>query len=350
MDKYIKEDCMEYLNKIDLTPLYNKTVLITGANGLIGTYIIYMLHIANLIKGAEIKLHAISRSKPCEALASIFEQNYSFYSEDLNNMDIDKFKVKADYIIHGATYAQPGKFLRNYLDTIHLNTIVTEKLLQKAKRDSSVILFLSSSEIYGEPDSDNIPTTESYPGFCSPVNVRAVYSESKRMGETLCFAYRHYEGVEAKVARISMTYGPGVKGDDERVLGQFIRRALEKKNITMLDDGSKIRTFCYIADCALVLLHIIAYGNDFVYNVGGWDSISIKTLAQEVCSVTGSTLTIDNQQKKQAIEEIKVSPDKVQLDISKICSEFGLTDFKPLREGLVRTVEWNKNKWNLQMK
>ena len=350
MDKYIKEDCMEYVKKIDLSPLYNKNVLITGANGLIGTYIIYMLHLANLLQDGEIKIHAVSRSKPCEALADIFEQNYSFYSQDLNNMDFDKLKVKADYIIHGATYAQPGKFLRNYLDTIHLNTVVTEKLLQKAKTDSAVMLFLSSSEIYGEPDIDSIPTPESYPGFCSPVNVRAVYSESKRMGETLCFAYRHYEGVEAKVARISMTYGPGVKGDDERVLGQFIRRALEQKNITMLDDGSKIRTFCYIADCALMLMYIMVYGKDFVYNVGGRDSISIKTLAQEVCSVTGSTLTIDNGQKKQAIEEIKVSPDKVQLDISKICSEFGLTHFKPLREGLVRTVEWNKDKWNLQMK
>ncbi len=350
MDKYIEEDCLEYIKRIDLSPLYNKTVLITGANGLIGTYIIYMLHLENLINGGGIKIKAVSRSKPCEALADIFEQNYRFDSEDLNSMDFDKLKDKADYIIHGATYAQPGKFLRNYMDTIHLNTIITEKLLQKAKKDSAAILFLSSSEIYGEPDKDNIPTLESYPGFCSPVNVRAVYSESKRMGETMCFAYRHYEGVNAKVARISMTYGPGVKGDDERVLGQFIRRALEQKKISMVDDGSKIRTFCYIADCALMLLYIIVYGRDFVYNVGGRDSISIKTLAQAICSVTGSTLTFDNLEKKQGVEEIKVSPDKVQLDISKICSEFGFTQFKPFREGLVRTVEWNKNKWNLQMK
>lgn len=350
MDKYIQEDCMEYLKKIDLTPLYNKSVLITGANGLIGTYIIYMLHLANLLNNGGIKIQAVSRSKPCEALTDIFEQNYRFYSEDLNIMDFDKLKDKADYIIHGATYAQPGKFLRNYITTIHLNTVVTEKLLQKAKKDNAAVLFLSSSEIYGEPDSENIPTPENYPGFCSPTNVRAVYSESKRMGETLCFAYKHYEGVNAKVARISMTYGPGVKGDDERVLGQFIRRAIEQKNISMLDDGSKVRTFCYIADCALMLLYIIAYGKDFVYNVGGLDSISIKKLAEEVCSVTGSTLTINNPEKRQAFEEIKVSPDRVQLDISKVCSEFGIKHFKPLKEGLFRTIQWNKDKYNLQTK
>lgn len=345
MDKYIKEDCAQYLKKIDLSPLYNKTVLITGANGLIGTYIIYILHLANVLEGAGIKLHAVSRSKPCAALSDIFEKDYSFYPEDLNTMDFDILREKADYIIHGATYAQPGKFLRNYMDTIHLNTTVTEKLLQKAKDDDAVILFLSSSEIYGEPDEANIPTPESFPGLCSPINVRAVYAESKRMGETLCFTYKHYEGVDAKVARISMTYGPGVKGDDERVLGQFIRQALEHKAISMLDDGSKVRTFCYIADCALMLLAIMIYGNDFAYNVGGQDSISIKNLAEEICFLTGSTLIYD-QSQKQTFKEIKVSPERVQLDIGKICSEFGLTYFKPFREGLARTIEWNRERFS----
>ncbi|HEX2926658.1 MAG TPA: NAD-dependent epimerase/dehydratase family protein [Ruminiclostridium sp.] len=347
MDKFIKEDCIEYLRKIDLSPLYNKTVLITGANGLIGTYIIYMLHLANVLKDMGIKIIAISRSQSCEALKDIFDKGYSFYSEDLNTMCIDTLQEKADYIIHGATYAQPGKFLRNYMDTVHLNTAVTERLLQKAKKDDAAILFLSSSEIYGEPDENNIPTPESYPGLCSPVNVRAVYSESKRMGETLCFAYRHYEGVEAKVARISMTYGPGVKGDDERVLGQFIRQALESRNISMLDDGRKVRTFCYIADCVLMLLAVMIYGRDFVYNVGGRDSISIKNLAEEICSLTGSTLTIDNSQK-QVVKEIKVSPERVQLDIEKVCSEFGLTYFKPFKEGLSRTIEWNREKYEIK--
>jgi dTDP-glucose 4,6-dehydratase/UDP-glucuronate decarboxylase len=340
MDKIIKQDCQEYVEKINLEPLYGKTILITGANGLIGTYLIYMLHMANIKFGAGIKIAAVTKNAPCEALKDIFEDNYDFYSIDLNKMELTDFNNKADFIVHGATYAQPGKFIRNYLDTIHLNTSVTEKLLKKAKNDGARYLFLSSSEIYGEPDVQNIPTPEEYCGLCSTVNVRAVYSESKRMGETLCFAYKNFEEVDAKIARISMTYGPGVKADDERVLSNFLKQALNEKRITMLDDGSKIRTFCYIADCALMLLNILAYGTDFVYNVGGKDSISIKRLAEEICSLTGSTLAMELP-LQQSSNNVKVSPQHVQLDIRKILDEFKLEPLKPFSEGLRRTIEWN---------
>lgn len=340
MDKIIEQDCLEYIKKINLATLHDKTVLVTGANGLIGTYLIYMLHLANIVDGAGIKIIAISRNPPCKALYDIFADNYEFHSIDLNKMDYKDLQQKADYIIHGATYAQPQKFLRNYLDTIHLNTLVTENLLKKAKNDGAKFLFLSSSEIYGEPDEENIPTKEDYPGLCSSVSVRSVYSESKRMGETLCFAYKNFEGVDAKVARVSMTYGPGVKLNDERVLANFLKQALNDKKIVMLDDGSKVRTFCYIADCALMLLDIIIYGSDFVYNVGVKDLISIRCLAEEICTLTGSILEVESSEQL-SLHNIKVSPKHIELDIGKICNEFRVEPFKPFKEGLARTIEWN---------
>lgn len=342
MDRLMEEDCREYLQKIDLSPLHNKTVLVTGANGLIGTYIIYMLHFENIEKRAGIKIIAISKNLPCKALSDIFskENLYSFYSVDLNSESFDQIQ-KTDYIIHGATYAQPGKFLRNYLDTIHLNTTVTEKLLQKAKKDSARLLFLSSSEIYGEPEDEHIPTPEDYPGLCSTVNVRSIYSESKRMGETLCFAYKNFEGVEAKVARVAMTYGPGVGLNDERVMAQFLKQALNNKKIVMLDDGNKVRAFCYISDCVLMLLYVLIYGSDFVYNVGGKDRMTIRELARVICELTGSPLEVEAVQQIQA-QNIKVSPERVELDINKICGEFGITQFRPFRQGLLRTIEWNR--------
>ncbi len=341
MDKIIEQDCREYLGRMDLSPLKGKNVLITGANGLIGTYLIYMLHLSNLEKGTEINIEAVSRSSPNQALREIFSNGYTFHSVDLNLPDsLDRLQ-KADFIIHGATYAQPGKFLRNYLDTMHLNTVVTERLLQKAKADKAGFLFMSSSEVYGEPDAGNIPTQEEFPGLCSPVNVRAIYSEAKRMGETLCFAYRSYENVNAKIARISMTYGPGVSAGDERVLAQFIRQALSNKEIVMLDNGSKVRTFCYISDCALMLLKIMLYGTELVYNVGGKENITIRKLAEEICAITGSKLSVQENSGQAAAEKVKVSPQQVQLDISRVCSEFGLDNFKPMSEGLKRTIEWN---------
>lgn len=341
MDRMIEQDCLEYIEKIDLPSLRDKTVYITGANGLIGTYVIYMLHLANVVKKAGINIAAVSKSPPGSHLQDIFKDRYTFYASDLNEPDCNCFEVKADYIIHGATYAQPKKFIQNYLETIHLNTTVTERLLKKAKNDGATLLFLSSSEVYGEPEKKHVPTREDYPGLCSPVDIRAIYSESKRMGETLCFAYRNFEAVNAKIARISMTYGPGIGLKDERVLAHFLRQALYEKKIVMLDDGSKIRTFCYIADCVLMLLYIMLYGKDFVYNVGGKDNISIRSLAEEICLLTGSTLS-EEIACKETLQDIKVSPKLVKLDITKVCTEFSLPPFKPFREGLARTIEWNK--------
>jgi len=341
MDRIIEQDCLEYIEKIDLTPLKDKTVFITGANGLIGTYVIYMLHLANVVKNAGINIAAVSKSPPGSHLQDIFSNRYAFYPVDLNRPEGNCFDVKADYIIHGATYAQPKKFIRNYMETIHLNTTVTERLLNKARSDGAALLFLSSSEVYGEPDEGHVPTGEDFPGLCSPVDIRAIYSESKRMGETLCFAYRNFEGVDAKIARISMTYGPGIGLKDERVLAHFLRQALFDKKIVMQDDGSKIRTFCYIADCVLMLLYIMLYGKGFVYNVGGKDSISIRTLAEEICLLTGSELS-EKIACNEAMKDIKVSPKLVKLDITKVCTEFPLPPFKPFREGLARTIEWNR--------
>jgi len=345
LDTIIKQDCLDYIKKIDLAPLKNKTVYVAGANGLIGTYLIYMFHLANITQNMGIKIIALSKSVPCGKLRDIFsEQNgqYEFHSVNLAAAEPLDLPQKADFIVHGATYAQPGKFLRNYSDTIHLNTTATENLLQKAKKDGARLLYLSSSEIYGNPDEKNIPTSEDFPGLCSPVSVRSVYSESKRMGETICFAYKNFESVDVKVARISMSYGPGVSIHDERVLGQFLNQALKNKKIIMLDDGIKVRTFCYIADCALMLLNILLYGKDFVYNVGGSDRITIRALAEEICLLTGSTLAVEPS-KEHTAQNIEVSPNWVELDISKVCNEFDLPPLKSFQEGLARTIEWNTN-------
>lgn len=340
MDQYVMQDCLEYLEKIDLKPLTNKTVFVAGANGLIGTYLIYMFHLANLTKNAGINIVAVSKNSPCGKLRDIFENDYHFYAVDLTDPDQCFFPHRADYIIHGATYAQPGKFLKQYSDTIYLNTTATECLLKKAQQDGAKLLYLSSSEIYGDPDDAHIPTPEDYPGLCPPVGIRSIYSESKRLGETLCFAYGHFESVDVKIARISMSYGPGIGLTDKRLLANFIKQALTEKKIVMLDDGSKKRTFCYIADCVLMLLNILLYGTQLVYNVGGRDKVTVRALAEEICLITGSTLSV-MPFPLQIHQDVMISPREVELDISRVQTEFRLPPFKPLAEGLDRTIQWN---------
>ncbi len=341
MDPIIERDCLEYLPKIDLSPLRGKTVFLTGANGLIGTYLISLLDAANREQGLGISIIAVSRHPPCDKLRDIFRDRYEFRTMDLASAGPEELSGKADFIIHAATYAQPEKFTQNYSETLHLNVHATEALLKKAKADGAKLLFLSSAEIYGSPDLAHIPTKEDFEGLCSPLCVRSIYAESKRLGETLCFVYRNFEAVDAKIARVSMCYGPGVSVRDKRVLGQFLNQALTSGKITMLDDGIKERTFCYVADCVLMLLNVLLYGEDCVYNVGGGKRITIRQLAEEICLQTGSRLFVGSEELLSP-PTIRSSPDCIELDTSKIQSEFRLPVLKPLREGLSRTIEWNR--------
>jgi dTDP-glucose 4,6-dehydratase/UDP-glucuronate decarboxylase len=344
MDKIIAEDCLQYLPKIDLSPMKGKTVLITGANGMIGTYLITLLHMANVKQDAGIRIAAVSKHPPCEKLSGLFQnsrEKYLFRAADLADSATLDIPWKTDYIIHAATYAQPAIFMKNYSETIRLNIFATENLLKRAKADGSKFLFLSSSEVYGNPNPANIPTREDFPGLCSPLSIRSVYAESKRMGETLCCAYRKFESVDAKIARVFMSYGPGLTTRDKRVMGQFLKQALLDKKITMLDDGKKVRTFCYVADCAAMLLFVLLWGKDVVYNVGAENRITIRQLAEEICRQTGSSLTV-GRPRLSSEKVVEVSPEIVEPDLTKIRSEFDLPPFMPFQKGLARTIEWNR--------
>lgn len=342
MDKLIMHECMEYLSKIDLQTLRNKRVLITGANGLIGTYIIYLLHVANLHFSLNIDIIAVSKHEPRKILKPLFQSRYDFRSVDLTRSNISEVcPEKVDYIIHAAGYATPALFMSNPLECIKLNTSVTEKMLVKAKDNKASLLFLSSSEIYGEPKV--VPTPEDYHGCCSSVGPRSAYSESKRLGETLCYCFRNNEAVRALVTRISITYGPGTDINDNRVLSNFIKMALKDRVIQMRDQGQHVRTFCYILDCIIMLLNVLLFGTDFVYNVGGVSTVSIRELAEKICYITKSNLIYP--ELKDTKSDNHSGSSIVKLDISKVCNEFKFKDFINMEDGLVRTIKWNEDNW-----
>lgn len=339
MNRVIRNDVINILERVSLEKLRRKKILITGSNGLIGTYLISTLYTANQELGLDTQVIGLSKHRTNSTLEEFQnDSRFSFYSINLVNSELN---YNVDYIIHGATYAQPRKFLKNRLETIKLNTEVTEKLLKLCMKQNASFLFLSSSEIYGEPPKEFLPTPETFAGNCSTTSARAAYAESKRLGETICNIFREEYQLDVRVARISSVYGPGISIYDQRVLGHFLRKALTKKHIDLLDKGEQIRTWCYVADCIVMLLNILLHGQSFIYNVGGRDTISIKQLAEVICEFTQSTYSFPHQTKQMRF--LKQASNRVEVDIQKISNEFNLAEFTNLCKGLHNTIQWNQD-------
>ena len=346
MNKIIKDDIEKILENISLDQLRNKTLLLTGSNGLIGSFLVQLIFYLNK-EDYNINLLGYSKNNPkCYLKYVLNDNNIQLFSSNLNN---EKFKnlPKIDYIIHAATYAQPKIFLADKMTTIALNTLVLKNLLDIAKEKNASLLFLSSSEIYGQPKSKAInPISESYNGNCSTTSSRAPYVESKRLGETICDVYRN--DVDVKIVRVSSVYGPGIDINDKRVLGEFLNKALNKKEINLLDEGKQIRTWCYTSDCITMLLYILLYGKDFIYNVAGKSNISILELAKLIGRYTNIPVKVP--EKKKELDYIKDAPIHIQIDISKIVNESKYDNFVPIEKGIKRFVEWNKVVLDLKTK
>jgi nucleoside-diphosphate-sugar epimerase len=282
----------------------NKTVIITGATGLIGAHLV-----ATAPSG-------IDYFKP--------SRTYLTELEELPGADI---------IIHAAGYGQPSRFMEDPLETIHVNTRVTEHLLESLKPGGS-FLFCSSTEIYSGLTH---PAREEETGTTTPQHPRSCYIEGKRCGEAIVQAYRN-KGVQAASARIGHTYGPGVRKGDTRVMSQLIDQALTKGSIDLLDSGCAIRTFCYATDTARMLWDIALKGTQGVYNVGGKSVISIWGLAQMIADKTGCQFS---SRVANVTELMDIgAPQEVLIDLTRIEEEFGKRNYVTLDEGLDDTIAW----------
>jgi UDP-glucuronate decarboxylase len=235
-------------------------------------------------------------------------------------------------IFHMACYSSPSKFMSDPLETIRVNTDEVENLIVNFLKTNGTFLFASSSEIYG--NATIIPTPEDYPGNTSPLSYRAPYTESKRMGETICSLYEN--NLNVKIARICSVYGPGLRLTDDRVMGQFMRQAIENGRIEMKDQGLQRRPWLYIDDCVEMLIKIATEGKQLVYNVAGKELASIAEIAEVIASHTQASVGVPDSDNG-----VMGAPVLVQPSIERYESEFGGIKMMPLREGVRRMIDWN---------
>ncbi len=332
MSNTIYEEVKTAFEEIDYKKIYRKTVLITGATGLIGSYFCETIHYLNEVKNAGIHLYMLSHSGLPTHLSEFDKYDWvTLLKGDLSDREWRRNLPSADYIIHAAGYGQPGKFMLDPLKVIEINTSATSDLLAKTNPGGS-FLFISTSELYS--GLDDRPCREADIGSTTPLHPRACYIEGKRCGEAICYSYRN-NGVDAKCARLALAYGPGTRIDDKRVLNEFIRKAVINKKLEMQDSGMALRTYCYVTDAVELMWNILLFGREPVYNVGGHSVLLIRELAKMIAEQLNAEVVIP-----EIDNEFEGAPKTVTLDLSKAETEFDKHEYVSMEEGLNRTINW----------
>lgn len=339
----------------ELSALAGKRLLLTGGAGFLGYYLTQIvLHWNSTHSSAErIKLTVLDNfllgvpkwMNEWEGSSSLRLFRHDIASplpSDLGNFD---------YIIHAASIASPSFYRKHPLACIDANVGGLRNLLDHCVRQTETgqavegFLFFSSSEIYGDPPPEQIPTRETYRGNVSCTGPRACYDEAKRFGETLCVSFSSQYHLPVKVVRPFNNYGPGLRITDGRVVPDFARNILRGEDIVIRSDGNPMRTFCYVADAVVGYYKALVRGEAAdAYNIGVEEpEISIAELAQLMIGIardlfhyTGQVIFLPSEDQNYLVD----NPARRCPSIAKAKAELDYEPAVSLEEGLRRTMLW----------
>ena len=347
---YIKSNLRE-----ELARMAGKRLLITGGAGFLGYYLIQAALHFNETAGPGQRIAVtvwdnFARGTPAWLTALQAKPNLRLERRNL----IEPLPEKMDdfqFIIHAAGIASPIYYRKHPLQTIDANINGLRNLLEYSVRQADGgrpvegFLFYSSSEIYGDPAPDSIPTPEDYRGNVSCTGPRACYDESKRFGETICVTFARQYGVPVKIARPFNNYGPGLKITDGRVLPDFAKEVLSDRDIVMLSDGSPTRTFCYCSDAITGYYKVLVKGRPGeAYNVGiETPEISIAQLADLVTETARRLFGYKGKVIRRSSAEADYlvdNPNRRCPTIEKARRDLGYNPSIPIDEGLRRALTW----------
>ncbi len=262
----------------------NKSILITGATGLVGSYLTNFLIYLNNKLSLNIKLYCMSRN--IEKLKSLFNDNVIYIVKDLNNT-IFTLDFEPDYIIHCASNTHPLAYSKFPVETLKTNLLGTISLLESIKEKKCKFIFLSTCQIYGNNTSSDAFSEDDY-GICNSKDVRSCYNESKRAAETTCVCYGEEYNVNFNVLRLPSIYGANFSSESSKFDVQFFKNAINSENIIMKSDGLRKRSFLYVGDVVESIFFIIFNGkNREFYNVANDEVKTIKDFANILAKTAG---------------------------------------------------------------
>ena len=332
--RLIVDDLSSFFDELE-----GKTVLIAGGKGFLGTYFVNVLNHINEVLSTPMKIVIIDN-----LITSKNKKNNTSHNVTLLKQDISEsfdFPDELHYIIHTASIASPQTYREFPIKTVDVNYQGTRNLLEIArKKKIKSMLFLSSSEIYGDPEV--IPTPESYQGKVSCTGPRACYDESKRLAETVSTLYFQQYKVPVKIARPFNVYGPYLSLNDGRVIPDFMKNAIEKSEILIHSDGSPTRSFCYVSDAIRAFFKLLFSKHDgIICNVGNDEEISISDVAKMVQKTIGKPISIKTI-KSNDPNYTTDNPQRRRPDLSLIKKSISYTPRINFEEGLKRAYNWYK--------
>ncbi len=304
-----------------------KRILVTGGAGFLGSHLCQRL----VEQGHDvICLDNFFTSQKSNVVHLLSHPNFELVRHDVTL----PIYLEVDEIYNLACPAAPGHYQFNPIKTMKTSVMGAINVLGMAKRCKAKVLQASTSEIYGDPEVH--PQPESYRGSVNTLGPRACYDEGKRAAETLFMDYHRSNHVNIRIARIFNTYGPRMHPFDGRVISNFICQALQREDLTIFGDGSQTRSFCYRDDLIEGLIRMMEGPDDFIgpVNLGNPGEFTIRQLAELVIELTGAASRLINGPLPPD------DPTQRQPDISLAKQRLDWEPKVPLREGLVKTIEW----------
>ena len=318
--------------------LQGKSVMISGATGLVGSFFVDVL----MSKNIDCKVYALSRNED-KARARFLKwgnnNNLKYIQYDINKPFVNDTIGNVDYVLHLASNTHPMQYSTDPIGTITTNIIGLQNMLEfSVAHNATRFAFASSNEIYGENRGDTELFSEEYCGYINCNTMRAGYPESKRCGEALCQAYRSQKGLDIVIPRITRSYGPTMLMSDTKAISQFIKKGIAGEDIILKSTGTQYYSYQYVADTVSGLLTILLCGKSGeAYNIAAENSdIMMKDLASIIAEYAGRKVVFEIPDAVEAAGYSKAT--KARLDGSKLIS-IGWSPRYDIRTGLKRTLD-----------
>ena len=304
-------------------------VLITGGAGFIGS------HLADhYVNAGHLVTLLDNFSTGSKTNISHLEGKIKVVDGDIRNVDlIDQLTQETDLVLHMAAALGVNTILESPLESMSTNITGSEVVLNGAAQHKKRIIIASTSEIYGKNPKQPLNETDDRV-VGAPQKIRWTYSDAKAIEEAMAFALHQEKKLAVTTVRLFNTVGPRQTGRYGMVVPRFVQAALKNEPLTIYGNGTQSRVFCHVADAVAAIATMAATDTTIgdVYNVGGTGEVTIKQLAEEVLSITGSkspiTYTTYSDAYPAGFEDIQ----RRVPDISKVKSAIGWVPTKDLKQ------------------